>query len=761
MTRTQADPKTGSRLLHPSHSEGDVPGWLGADRPDWMASEQPKKRDWSPVRDRMEAELELLARLEDQRRQHRDPVLWRLFRAPISLVQAVVEISRTEGRESDSVAVKPLAAQATILDDLPPWLAPGAPHTPYSAPEPASHVAVLEPPAAPEVAVPTSQPPIPTAGPPAAPLAEPVAPPSVAEPVPPAEPPPSQVFTPSPVAEPTPPPVPEPPSPAAEPTSQPVPPPPVEVAPPPVEVAAPAVDEPVAPSETPLVKEPPEESPAPSRRTITIDRGKLGVPVVPAAVTEPEPRELLRTMLTTCVRVSSAEFGYLVIDHAGLPIVELSTNAFYENVPLATLGPLADVCLDVIASGRPVVAFDPMSDGERPSHPFAVLCVPLFPERVAVGVILLTSHQRERRFSDDHVRLIQALGDRAGAAAAEVAAAPAPATASTEPGGYVPASFEATTILDRSATTGMVEAERQAAVRKTAPAVPEAPPTGLEPQAEAPAAGAAPAAPGPTGETVLPGAPAPVPSAPPATEPAPAEIPAQPAAVEAPAAGAPKPDAAALKPSPVAPPPVAVPMEPSAAAIAAAAPAAHQPQTRHDTTRIKRRAHRLGWAARVRTKMAEVQARREQDNLRFRTDVLNAVRNLSWDGYQALIADVFRRKGFEVFPPPEGGPDLDVIDMVADRDGQRFLVNCQLRGITEVPLAAVTEMARVVGNYVVSGAYLISDGTFEAGAAEYAPTANIVMIDGEALIDLVVETTLKDERKAGFGKKVAKVLARA
>jgi restriction system protein len=159
--------------------------------------------------------------------------------------------------------------------------------------------------------------------------------------------------------------------------------------------------------------------------------------------------------------------------------------------------------------------------------------------------------------------------------------------------------------------------------------------------------------------------------------------------------------------------------------------------------------------------MAEVQARREQDNLRFRTDVLNAVRNLSWDGYQALIADVFRRKGFEVFPPPEGGPDLDVIDMVADRDGQRFLVNCQLRAIPEVPLAAVAEMARVVGNYVVSGAYLIADGTFEAGAVEYAPTANIVMVDGEALIDLVIETTLKDERKAGFGKKVAKVLARA
>ena len=745
MTRTQADPKTGSRLLRPSHSEADVPGWVGADRPDWLASEQPKKREWSPVRDRMEAELELLARLEDQRRQHRDPVLWRLFRAPISLVQAVVEITRSEGREPDSVAVKPLAAQATILDDLPPWLATGAPHTPQPAAGPASQVAVLEPPAAAEAGVPTLEPPVPTAGAAAPPSVEPVTPPPVPEP-------PSPVFPPPPVTEPSPPPV----------------------VPPPVEAAPPAVDQPVAASEAPPVKEPvvewpaPEdakptappapapvdewETPAPSRRTITIDRGKLGVPLAPAAVTEPEPQELLRTMLTTCVRVSNAEFGYLVIDHAGWPIVELSTNAFFENAPLTTLGPLADVCLDVIASGRPVVALDPQSDGERPGHPFAVLCVPLFPERVAVGVILLTSHQRDRHFRDDHVRLIQALGDRAAAAVAEMAAAPAPAvTTSTEAAGYVPASYEPTTILDRSATAGMVEAERQAAIPEPSPAGPEAPPAGLAPLPEPPVTGAAPAAAAPAREEALSEAPAPPTSAP-VAEPAAGETGVQPPeAAEAPAAA----------PPPIAPPPVAPPVEPSTPAIAAAAPVARPPQTRHDTTRIKRRAHRLGWTARVRTKMAEVQARREQDNLRFRTDVLNAVRNLSWDGYQALIADVFRRKGFEVFPPPEGGPDLDVIDMVADRDGQRFLVNCQLRGIPQVPLAAVTEMARVVGNYVVSGAYLIADGTFEAQAAEYAPTANIVMVDGEALIDLVIETTLKDERKAGFGKKVAKALARA
>jgi hypothetical protein len=45
-------------------------------------------------------------------------------------------------------------------------------------------------------------------------------------------------------------------------------------------------------------------------------------------------------------------------------------------------------------------------------------------------------------------------------------------------------------------------------------------------------------------------------------------------------------------------------------------------------------------------------------------------------------------------------------------------------------------------------------------AAEAAPASGIVLIDGEALIDLVIETTLRDESKPTVGKKIAKVFSR-
>ena len=57
-------------LLAPPSEEKPMPVWGEGERPAWLAPEdqQQKKREWSPVRDRMEAELELHARLEEQRR---------------------------------------------------------------------------------------------------------------------------------------------------------------------------------------------------------------------------------------------------------------------------------------------------------------------------------------------------------------------------------------------------------------------------------------------------------------------------------------------------------------------------------------------------------------------------------------------------------------------------------------------------------------------------------------------------------------------
>ena len=149
----------------------------------------------------------------------------------------------------------------------------------------------------------------------------------------------------------------------------------------------------------------------------------------------------------------------------------------------------------------------------------------------------------------------------------------------------------------------------------------------------------------------------------------------------------------------VEPQPTAQPTTPLPASLEPAEPEGPQPK-------------KPGWRERVGSRMTRIAEQREEDEVRYRREILAAVRNLSWDGYQALIADIYRRKAFEVFPPPVSGSDLDVIDLVVDRDGKRMLINCQLRGEMDIPAAAVTEMGNVVANYSVAGAYLIADGSF-------------------------------------------------
>jgi len=81
--------------------EGSDQVWGEGERPSWLVPDelQPKKREWSPARDRMEAELELRARMLEQRHLRRRnrlrflilPYIWIL-----SLVQALVDVGRNK-----------------------------------------------------------------------------------------------------------------------------------------------------------------------------------------------------------------------------------------------------------------------------------------------------------------------------------------------------------------------------------------------------------------------------------------------------------------------------------------------------------------------------------------------------------------------------------------------------------------------------------------------------------------------------------------
>jgi len=134
------------------------------------------------------------------------------------------------------------------------------------------------------------------------------------------------------------------------------------------------------------------------------------------------------------------------------------------------------------------------------------------------------------------------------------------------------------------------------------------------------------------------------------------------------------------------------------------------------------------------------------------------VRDLSWEGYHSLIADIFRRRGHDVFAGE--GPDSDVIDMEIAPSKGRVIVNCQLRGMKQINVAPLEEMVLVAERNGATAVMLITDGDFSPEAHSFAEGRSLILVDGEALVELVLELTLGDAKERRIGSRLAKLLTR-
>ncbi|MEA2567037.1 MAG: restriction system protein [Actinomycetota bacterium] len=154
-------------------------------------------------------------------------------------------------------------------------------------------------------------------------------------------------------------------------------------------------------------------------------------------------------------------------------------------------------------------------------------------------------------------------------------------------------------------------------------------------------------------------------------------------------------------------------------------------------------------SARVFTSRRPARWGREHDQ------IVAAVRELAWDGYFALVGDIFRREGYEVFGGE--GPDGDVIDMEAVRGAERLLVNCQLRGLEQIGVEPLREMF-LVAERNGAGVAIVSDGDFAPEAWSFADEQGIAIIDREILTGLVLELTLGNAFSTNLRKKARRLL---
>lgn len=116
---------------------------------------------------------------------------------------------------------------------------------------------------------------------------------------------------------------------------------------------------------------------------------------------------------------------------------------------------------------------------------------------------------------------------------------------------------------------------------------------------------------------------------------------------------------------------------------------------------------------------------------------LDTIRQLSWRQFEELLAEAYRRQGYQAevtggSAAPDGG-----IDIVLRRAGEKRLVQCKHWKWDRVGVKPIRELEGVVSVEGAHGGIFVTSGTFTDDARRFAARSKIELVDGKALVQLI------------------------
>jgi restriction system protein len=109
-----------------------------------------------------------------------------------------------------------------------------------------------------------------------------------------------------------------------------------------------------------------------------------------------------------------------------------------------------------------------------------------------------------------------------------------------------------------------------------------------------------------------------------------------------------------------------------------------------------------------------------------------SINRLSWQDFERLLGEYFRRNGFYVIQKGGAAPDGG-IDIQLRKGGETYLVQCKHWRAYKVGAQFVREFYGVMASRGVAGGYFVTSGVYTKEAVRFAQGLNIMLIDGKAL----------------------------
>jgi len=149
--------------------------------------------------------------------------------------------------------------------------------------------------------------------------------------------------------------------------------------------------------------------------------------------------------------------------------------------------------------------------------------------------------------------------------------------------------------------------------------------------------------------------------------------------------------------------------------------------------------------------VALIIALRRRRLLRSQTGIAS-IRSMSWQNFERLVGEAFRRQGFEV--EERGGSAADGgVDLMLRKDDETTVVRCKRWRDAQVSVQPVRELLGVMHADGADAAIFVSSGSYTAAAKQFTEGKPIRLIDGEELVRMLaaVQEERRVERTAGRG----------
>lgn len=132
-----------------------------------------------------------------------------------------------------------------------------------------------------------------------------------------------------------------------------------------------------------------------------------------------------------------------------------------------------------------------------------------------------------------------------------------------------------------------------------------------------------------------------------------------------------------------------------------------------------------------------IQSQRKRKQLDAQQDI-NSIRDLSWQRFEELVGEAYRRQGYWVKENDGAGPDGG-IDLIISKGGKRYLVQCKQYRVQKVGVKVIREMYGLVAAEHAAGGIVITSGKFTWDAGRFADGKSLELVDGVQLVRLVAD----------------------